>query len=112
MNKAFLKRKEVVILCAAVLLCVASLAIFSLFPKGNVAVVSVDGAAVARIDLARNKIYRIDAVLPVTLEVMDGKLRFVDSHCPDKLCEGFGWIGDEYDYAICMPAHVAVVIEA
>ena len=45
-----------------------------------------------------------------SLEVKDGAIRFVDSQCPDHICEGFGFISQEGDYAVCMPAGVAVTI--
>ena len=46
----------------------------------------------------------------VTLEVKDGQIRFINSICPDHLCEGFGFISMEDESAICMPAGVAVLI--
>lgn len=49
-------------------------------------------------------------LLPVRLEVKDGGIRFVDSVCPDHLCEGFGWLRYEGDWAACLPAGVTVNI--
>ncbi len=36
---------------------------------------------------------------------------FVDSPCPDHLCEGFGTLKNEGDWAACMPARASVTIE-
>ena len=75
--------------------------------------VEIVGAEPVYLDLDRDGVYPVEgAALPVTLEVKDGAVRFVDSQCPDHLCEGFGWVKTEYDRAVCMPAGVAVSAEA
>ena len=48
----------------------------------------------------------------VHLQVKDGAIAFLDSQCPDHVCEGFGWVATEYDTAVCMPAGVVLSIEA
>ncbi len=48
----------------------------------------------------------------VHLEVADGAIRFVDSPCPDHICESYGWISYENQFAICAPATVTVLIVA
>ena len=62
------------------------------------------------IDLAKDDTYSIQAALPVTLVVKDGKISFQNSKCPDLLCEGFGEINIDGDFASCLPAGVIVVI--
>ena len=75
--------------------------------------VEIVGADPVYLDLDRDGVYPIEgAALPVTLEVKDGAVRFVDSRSPDHLCEGFGCVKNEYDRAVCMPAGVAVSAEA
>lgn len=108
-RKVFAKR-DWVILAVLVVVAALTLALFALRPRGNIAIVSYNGERVMEINLSRDGIYHIEADYPVTLEVKDGRIRFVDSHCPDHLCEGFSWIGDEYETAICMPARVVVQI--
>ena len=44
------------------------------------------------------------AALPVTLEVKDGAVRFVNSVCPDHICENTGWLRLEGEAAVCAPA--------
>ncbi|MBQ3009174.1 MAG: NusG domain II-containing protein [Oscillospiraceae bacterium] len=81
--------------------------------KGVVAVVRIDGTDKRQeISLEENGIHTIeDGRFIVTLEVQDEKIRFINSLCPDHLCEGYGFIGNEDEIAVCMPAGVAVVIE-
>ncbi len=112
MRDRIFKKRDGFILAAVVVLAIV--AILLLFPrtKGNIAVVTYKGELVQEIDLSKTGLYHIEGDLPVTLEVKDGKIRFIQSQCPDKLCEGFGWIGDELEYAICMPARVSVQIKS
>ena len=112
MSKKFFKKRDLIIILVLLAVCAAGLLLIPRGPKGNVAVVSVNGVETQRIDLSRDGEYHIDALLPVTLEVKDKRIRFVNSQCPDLLCEHFGFIGEEYKYAICMPAGVTVVISA
>lgn len=47
----------------------------------------------------------------IHLQVRDGAIAFVDSPCPDHVCEGFGWLSEVYDWAACMPAQAMLTIE-
>ena len=111
--KSKLKRKELLIIAAVVVVCILSLVLmYALSKQGNFAVVSVNGSEIMRISLAKNDTYSIDANLKVTLEVKGGKIRFINSLCHDHICEDFGWIGEEYEYAVCMPAGTVVTISS
>ena len=105
-------RKKDILVIAAVL--VAALAFFVLpkllRPAGAEASVIYDGTEIMRIPLDTDETYTVDGDLTATLEVKDGKIRFIHSLCPDKLCEGFGWIGLSGETAVCMPAKLAVII--
>lgn len=48
----------------------------------------------------------------IHLRVADGGIAFVDSPCPDHLCEGFGTLREPGDWAACVPAKASVSIEA
>ena len=47
----------------------------------------------------------------IHLQVRDGTIAFVDSPCPDHVCEGCGWISEVYDWAACIPAQARLTIE-
>lgn len=48
--------------------------------------------------------------IPVSFELQEQKIRFVEVDCPDKLCEGFGFISLPAQTAVCMPNRVSVSI--
>ncbi|MEF9969374.1 MAG: NusG domain II-containing protein [Ruthenibacterium sp.] len=84
--------------------------------KGQTALVSIVDAQSITLPLDTDKVYVIDesegAKCKVTLEVKDGKIRFIDSVCRDHICENEGWLAHENEQAICLPAGVVVSVEA
>ena len=47
----------------------------------------------------------------VHLQVKDGAIAFLDSQCPDHVCEQFGWLLKDGAWAACVPAGVYVAVE-
>ncbi len=80
--------------------------------KGEYAMVAIDNTETRyEISLEEDAIHTVtEGNFVVTLEVKDGAIRFINSLCPDHLCEGFGFVSEEDDFAVCMPAGVAVLI--
>lgn len=54
--------------------------------------------------------YQVDGYI-VHLQVRDGAVAFLDSQCPDHVCEDFGWLSQPGQWACCVPAGVFVTIE-
>lgn len=70
-----------------------------------------DSNTVLNIPLDEEKTYDIDTgYYTVHIEVKDGAARFVDSPCPDHICESFGWIAQEDQTATCLPARAVLTI--
>ena len=65
----------------------------------------------ARVEITDGTYEISEGKLPVTLEVSEGRIRFINSRCPDHICEGYGWLSKEHDQAVCMPAGVVVSVE-
>ena len=103
-----------VILIGSVLLLAVAMFVFrgATAQKGAKAVVYFDGKDKTQvISLEEDNTYTVtEGKIVVTLDVKDGRIRFINSQCPDHLCEGFGYICNEDDTAICMPAGVAVLV--
>lgn len=111
MREIFKKKELIPVLVLAAASALVLLFIY-VFPSGEAvsARVIFDGDVVENIDLSKDAVYHIDALFPVTLEVKDKAIRFVDSVCPNHDCEGFGWIDSPPETAVCLPAKVAVQI--
>ena len=70
-----------------------------------------DNNAVLDIPLEKDETYSVDTgYYTVHIEVKDGRARFVESPCPDHICEGFGWLSAEDQTATCLPARAVLTI--
>ena len=58
-----------------------------------------DANTVQKFSLDNDATYDVDTgYYTVHIEVKDGAARFVDSPCPDHICESFGWLSAEDDH--------------
>ena len=95
---------------AAVVLAAAAL-LFVLYranaPKAEplVAVVDFGDGITETIPLDEDHDYLYDVGdYIVHLQVKDGAIAFLDSQCPDHVCEQFGWLSEQDAWAACVPA--------
>jgi hypothetical protein len=117
-QRRFARRGDIFVVAGLVAVALIAMVVIYLMgaPSGNIAVVTVEGREIMRIDLGdyTNKedyiTLREDYGVPVDFEIRDATIRFVNVDCPDHLCEAMGAIGREYDSAICMPNQTVVAI--
>ena len=109
--------KKNLIFTAAVLLIAAGLfaALQLVFARagGGPAAVLEYGEPVQTmvIDLHEDAQYDVDTgFYTIHLRVEDGSIAFVDSPCPDHLCEGFGRLKSAGDWAACLPAYASLSV--
>lgn len=70
-----------------------------------------DNNTTMNLPLDVNETYDVDTgYYTVHIEIKDGAARFVDSPCPDHICEGFGWLSNEDQTATCLPARAVLTI--
>ncbi len=99
------------ILFCVIILAIAAFFLFKPKSKGATAVVNFPNGSQTTIDLTQNKQYDFTSNgYQVHLVVEDGSIRFVDSECPDHLCEGFGRLSHSDQMATCLPAGVSVIV--
>ena len=82
----------------------------------GVAALSVNGTIVALYDLEKEPDQLINLQesygVPVTLEIQDGAIRFLESQCPDHICENYGYISREGETAVCMPNRTVLTVHS
>ena len=70
-----------------------------------------DANTVQKFSLDNDATYDVDTgYYTVHIQIKDGAARFVDSPCPDHICEGFGWLTNEDQTATCLPARAVLTI--
>jgi hypothetical protein len=80
---------------------------------GAEAVVLVDGKRWARLDLFHDQQLEVPGPLGHShIRVQDGRIRFEDSPCPNKLCVHTGWLSQGGEVAICLPNRISVQVLA
>ena len=95
---------------AVVLILAAGLLVWRMLSAetGRTAVVDFGYDITETLPLDKDNRYYYDVgEFIVCIQVKDGKAAFVDSQCPDHVCEeSFGWLSEVGDWACCMPAGV------
>ena len=110
--KSRANRIALIALAAAVAVCICAVCLNKAGSGGKTASIWVDGEVVRTVPLSRDCTFSItnSEGHTVEFEVKDGKIRFVSSDCPDKICVNTGFISLETETAICMPNRISVTI--
>lgn len=67
--------------------------------------------ATLEISLDKDGRYDVDTgFYTVHLEVRGGAIGFVDSPCPDHICENYGFLSQADQQAVCLPARAVLMI--
>lgn len=110
MNKLF-KKGDLILTALVLLICAALIFFPKLFSGELVATVLVDGEIVETINLNNvEKGYTFSPCENVEIEVQNGKIRFLSSDCPDKLCVESGWLETNGATSACLPQEVVISV--
>lgn len=78
-----------------------------------VAVVKSSGrqVMVIRLDIASEGVYEVVGPLGTSrFEVQGGRVRMLESPCPEKICINTGWIGEPGEAIACVPNRVIIAV--
>ena len=80
---------------------------------GKTAVISVDSEIIEKIYLEthKNNTFSLENVKGVVFEVNNGKIRIIESDCPDKICVKTDFIDSKSEKIVCLPKKLIVEIE-
>lgn len=111
-GKKRLKPWQKNLIFAVVILLIAGIAFFAIRKKPEtetklVALVDFGDGITETLPLDEDYDYLYDVGdYVVHIQVKDGAAAFLDSQCPDHVCEQFGWLSEEDAWAACVPAGV------
>ena len=87
--------------------CGIFLTVRSLGQKGSRVVVNAAGVKY-EYSVSQNGTYTVAGELgPTTFEIKDGRVRIIDSPCPNKTCISQGW----HNPLVCLPNKVMITVE-
>ncbi|MDR1916320.1 MAG: NusG domain II-containing protein [Synergistaceae bacterium] len=79
---------------------------------GVYAEIAVDGRIETTMALAGDKVYSPAGKPAVQIAVRSGRVGFVSSDCPDKICVHSGFLGISGQSAVCLPNRVVVRVKS
>ena len=110
MNKLF-KKGDIILTVLILLVCIALIFLPELSSEKSVATVYVDGEVIETIKLDEvEKAYTFSPCENVEIEVEKGRIRFLSSDCPDKLCVKSGWLNSGGATSACLPEKVVISV--
>lgn len=96
-----------VLLAALAALLIARLAAA---PGAQAVITTPQGTVTLPLATDTDRVFAGHDDIAVTVEVRDGRVRFVSSGCPDQICVHSGWLSHAGQSAACVPAGIAVQI--
>ena len=84
--------------------------------EGNslVAEISRDNQVIQRIDLNKlegPKHIELEDGIHMTILAENGRIKVLESDCPNQICVAAGWLTQPGDFAVCAPNEVTVTID-
>ncbi len=108
-----INRRDIWLLGGLIALAAIIYAAFYFFGSqgGNVSArITVDGALVREVNLARDAEFALDENPSVRFQVRRGAIAFILSDCPDKVCIHSGFLSTPGQTAACLPNKVLLYI--
>lgn len=118
MERAVMSKKDLLLIVGILIIALLFGGFLFLQQKetNGIAALSVNGTIVALYDLEKEPDQLINLQesygVPVTLEIQSGAIRFLESQCPDHICENYGYISREGETAVCMPNRTVLTVHS
>lgn len=102
-----------------IILVIAAAAVILLVSLGQedseekIALIIQDGVVVKQIrldTLDHTETLEYSGEYPGVIEAQNGRIRFREATCPDKVCVGTGWISRNGQIAVCLPDKILIKI--
>lgn len=113
-DRKFFKKTDLIFLGVLLVCCILVL-LWMRLPKrqaGAIAEITYDGKVVKTISLstAADEIFVLPENPRVSFQIQNQQIRFVNTECPDKLCENVGFLHESNPLAVCLPNRVSLKI--
>lgn len=114
-----LKKGDIILLIFILIVSALGYAGYSIYKSGSndyakIAVIMHEGKAVKKVDIdavTEPIVLDIEGEYKNTILIEKGRVRVLDSNCPDRVCVNTGWLDQMGDLAVCIPNRSIVKIE-
>ena len=108
----FARKKDILIILGILLTAAAIWGGYSLLHRAPAqqAVIQYDGKIAKTVSLSENQEFSLTEDPTVHFRVKDGAIAFVNSSCPDKICEQTGFLSKSGQTAACLPKKVLLKV--
>lgn len=116
MNIRMFKKGDLILIIFLTVIAVAFLAGNALMPSFGTqltAVITQDGQTIREIkltELQNPETIMIQGSFHQVIQAEEGRIRFLESDCPDEICVQMGWLTKPGDKAVCLPSKVVIKI--
>jgi hypothetical protein len=108
------KAGDFILLAVILIIAVANLGMFTHRNDGDTtAVIIKDGKIIKEIKLDEIKdrlVIKNEGIYNSIIVAENGRIRFEESDCPDKVCVKTGWISRPGQTSVCLPAGIIIKI--
>jgi hypothetical protein len=74
--------------------------------------ITAEGAEYAVVPLGEDRTINVPGPLGTTIvEIRDGRVRVLDSPCPNKTCVSQGWVEEPGETIVCLPNRVSITVK-
>lgn len=105
--KHILTKADFALFIIIVLLAVLGMVLFFNSSNGETAVIRLEGEVIKQVSLNTDQLFYVNNV---GIQVKDGKIAFVASDCPTKVCIKMGWISAPGASAACLPNRISITV--
>ena len=108
-----LRRNEILFGLVLIAICLVWLGVRGLGKKkADVAILTYGDHIVERLPLDKDDDFCAESNgYKIHIQIKNHRAGFVDSTCPDHICEHYGMLGDDGDIAVCLPAKATLSIQ-
>ncbi|MBR3392942.1 MAG: NusG domain II-containing protein [Firmicutes bacterium] len=110
MERKYTDRKDILLIVSLLITAGLLYVLFSRKQAGTSCEIILDGETITSVSLSQDRIFSLDEVPQVQLEIKEGRIRFLSSDCPDQTCVRSGFISRPGEYAVCLPHRLMIRI--
>jgi hypothetical protein len=109
-KRRFFALRDIAVVVLILFAAVAALLAINRGESGRYGEILCNNEVIERVDLSRDGEFNVEGFENVVFSVKDGRVAFLKSDCPDKVCVRTGYIETVGQSAVCLPNRLTLRI--